>query len=234
MIDNLNGQDLFRQALIEARLRKSRQIIDAYTEEVRFSKEHLRKMQIILRYSQHKSWLGHPKLGRKRMLAVLIAAIMMLVGSIAVYANRDAIIRFMEQICEKYNRVSYQSDDANADVPQWIEEEYTLTYVPEGYELSEYESNPSNVWIRWQNSNGRSIYFTQLLIDQYLVQYDNEYSSAQQIYINGIIVYYTIHSNAPSFFMWTDGKYGYELSCSTNIPLDEVIQMIEGVAKKEQ
>lgn len=234
MTDNRNSQELFRQALIEARLRKSQKIIDAYPEEVNFSEKHLRKMQEILRYSQHKSWLKHPKLGRKRMLAVLIAAIMMLVGSIAVYANRDAIIRFMEQIFDRHTEVSYQADTANADVPQWIEDEYTLTYVPEGYKVSEYESDPINVWIQWNNLNGDYIRFTQLLIEQYCVQYDNEHSSSQEIKISNATVYFMVHSSARSAYLWTDGQYGYELSCPTNLPLEEVIQMIEGVAKKDQ
>ena len=229
MGENENGLGLFRNALIEASWRKAKQIFEEDPAEVQFSAEHLRKMKQILRYSEHKTWIGHPKLGRKRIVAALIAAIMLLVGSITVYANRDAIIRFMEQAFGKYTRVSYQCDDPDAEIPEWIEEEYTLGYVPEGYELSRYEFNDSVVWFKWKNPADDRILFTQSLIDNAYTQYDNENSESEQIRVSNMMVYYTNHSSATSAYLWTDGLYAYELKCPAELPRAEVIRMIESV-----
>lgn len=229
-----NGRELFRQALIDARLRKSKQILDANPEEVQFSASHLRKMQQILSYSRHQSWIRHPKLGRKRMVAVLIAAALLLIGSMTVYANRDAIVRFMEQVFGKYTRVSYQCVDPDAKIPEWIEDEYTLSYVPEGYELSEYESDTSGVWMQWKNSNDDYIYFTQSSIDRYYAQYDNENSYDEQIQVNNSTVYCTYHTAPLFIYLWTDGSYCLELKCHSYISADEVARMIESVSIQSQ
>lgn len=232
MTENKNGREILRQALIEARLRKVQEILDENPGEVEVPPEHFRKMEQILQYAEHKSWLRHPKLGRKRMLALLIAATMMLLGGIGVYAHKDAIVDFITEIFSRHTEASYHSIEPAADIPKWIEDEYTLSYVPEGYERSKYQSDLNSIWVQWHNSNGECIYFTQSLIDRYYLQYDNENSAAQQIQVSNYTIYYTQHDSSFDLYLWTDGSYGYELECPADMPQEEVIRMIESLTLK--
>lgn len=233
MTDSHEELELFRKALLEARLRKSQQMIDADTGEVTFTKKHLRKMQYIINSDRTPLRCTFHSRKKKRILAVLIAAAILLIGSIAVYANRDAIIRFTQKIFGNHTKVSYSIQDNDSYVPSRIEQEYTLTYVPEGYELMNSMSNLIFVWAEWKNETGDYLRFGQSVINGGIHGLDNESSISEQIQIGEFEVCSSHHISSVSTYIWTDGMYVYKIECHTDISLEELARIMSGISVRE-
>lgn len=233
MTDIHEERELFRQALLEARLRKSQQIMDADTDEVQFSKKHLRKMQQIISADRSSLQFAFYSRKKKRILALLIAAAVLIIGSITVYANKDAIVQFVQKIFCDHIEVSYANQGNVEGIPEWIEQEYAPSYLPKGYELVETSSGVSYTYSKYQNAKGDYIQFDQRVIDSSLFVFDNEKSDSDVIQLTTFTVYCTHRSSGPSFYVWTDGRYAYQFVCSSNISQDELTQMIMGISETE-
>ncbi len=233
MTDIHEERELFRQALLEARLRKSQQMIDADTDEVQFSKKHLRKMQQIISADRSSLQFAFYSRKKKRILALLIAAAVLIIGSITVYANKDAIVQFVQKIFGDHIEVSYANQGNVDGIPEWIEQEYTLTYLPDGYELVETISEASYILMEWEGARGEYIRFEQRTMDGSLFVQDNEHSDSDVIKLAAYSVYCTYSWPESNCYMWTDGRYVYQIICSKNITRDELTQMVTSVSEKK-
>lgn len=170
MTDIHEERELFRQALLEARLRKSQQIMDADTDEVQFSKKHLRKMQQIISADRSSLQFAFYSRKKKRILALLIAVAVLIIGSITVYANKDAIVQFVQKIFCDHIEVSYANQGNVEGIPEWIEQEYTLAYVPEGYVLEDSTCDLTFALSEWKNAKGEYLRFEQSIMDGSLMR----------------------------------------------------------------
>ena len=221
---------LFCQALLEARLRKSQQMIDTESDEIVLSARHLYRMDHILKSVDEPFRPISSTRQKKRILALLIAAAILLFGSITIYANRDTIARFVHKIFGDHTEVSYSNYDSNIDVPERIEQEYTLTYVPEGYELVQSMSDYILIWKEWINDKGEYLLFKQRPIKESLYIFDNDNSNTECIQIEDFEVYCTHFESSDSAYLWTDGEYVYEIECCADISLEELARMINDVS----
>lgn len=230
MIEISEERELFRQALLEARLRKSQQMIDAESDEIVFSARHLHRIDCILKSVDAPFRPTSSTRQKKRILALLIAAAILLFGSITVYANRDTIARFVQKIFGDHTEVSYSDHDNNITVPEGIEQEYTLTYVPDGYELAQSISDYTLVWKEWINAEGKYLQFKQRPINESLYIFDNDNSITECIQVGDFEIYCTHFQSNDSAYLWTDGQYVYEIECCSDISIDELTRMINSIS----
>ena len=230
MTESTNDKELFRRLLIQARLEKSQELIDRHPEKIEFPPKHLKKMAKIISSSDRVSITRGLSNTQRRIIAVLVAAVMFIFGGLAVYANREAIVEFVKTVFNGYSTVEYETD---SDVPETIETEYTMEYVPEGYEKTDEQITMFSVWIQWTGANGNLITFTQMPINQSDLTHDNDHSTSENIIIGEIDVYHVISTNGYNHYAWTDGKYMFELSTHQNLSNEDITQMIESVKLKE-
>lgn len=224
---------LFQKALIEATNEKTQMIMKNYTEDISFSKQHKKTMKRILAFSPKSLSVGHNKfLNKKRFIALLVAIIVLTIGGLTVYAKRDAVIHFFEQVYEKFIQVLYQGDQDNEkNIPDTIEKEYVPSYVPKGYELQEYVYDLSSVQVKWQSSDEAFICFEQSTIGT-IYGFDNEHGNFEELTVGEYTVY-SVHYGARNKYLWNDGKYSYSIECSVELSLEEISQMILSVTEKK-
>lgn len=228
---------LFKQALLEATINKYEKELAVCDEDASFSKRHEKAMKRILKSTSIFSSVSHKKVSSKKcLIAALIAAIILLFGGLTVYAKRDAIIHFVEQIFEKFTKVSYHEEpNAETDIPDTIEKEYVPTYIPDGYELQEYVSDLTAIRVKWMNSSGEIIQFEQSIISS-VYNYDNEHSSFDVLDIGEFSVYTThdVYTDT-DVHLWSYDVYSYTIliNCTDDLQLEEIIQMILSMKAKE-
>lgn len=135
---------LFKRALAEGISRKYNKELSKCDTDDTVSERYRKAMKRIIKNAGKQSTAGRGKgTVKKRVIAVLIAAALLLAGGLTVYAKRDAIVRFVKQIFDGYTEGSYIEEPGNeAAVPDVIEQEYMPTYIPKGYELADHIYNP--------------------------------------------------------------------------------------------
>lgn len=216
------NMELFQKALIEARLRKAQQIADEDKDEVVFSDEHRQKMRFILK-SADQSRNKRRRLDHKRLIASLIGAAMVSVAAIAVFVNRDHILSFAEQSFI----VLFQNDNEHSvDPPQKLDKVYSLSYVPEGFEIVSTAADLTSASTKWQNpANEEFIIFEQALKDNPDFIYDAEEGRHEKLPL-GEFEIHCIYFETTSVFVWSFEDYAYKIECSNGLPFDEISQMI--------
>lgn len=223
---------LFRQAFIEAMKENTRLILAEYPEKPVYSKKHKRAMKQILA-GQGKQVIRTSSRSsvRTRLIAALVAAVLLLLGGFTIYAKREAVIEIMEQIYEKFTRIFYHEEQEDGtNFPDIIEEERIPTYVPNGFVLQDYQLSLSGVYVVWQKEE-ESITFSQGTMET-VYDLDNEYSDFTTIAIGNSTVY-AKQNEYLNTYIWNDGVYSYSLKCPVTLEFEDVSHMIQSVSKIE-
>ena len=106
---NKTDKMLFRQALIEAFVRKYERELNECQETAVCSEAHTRRMnEIISQSAQRERRKDH----RKWIVALLVAAALLLTAC-SVYAYQDEIRSFIEKVYEDYIKVTYDDESEN-------------------------------------------------------------------------------------------------------------------------
>lgn len=164
---------------------------------------------------------------RKRLVLALIAVALCLVGCTA-YVNRMEVANFIQEVFSDHAKVSPKDDSSNNNAPSTIETEYTLTFLPEGYEYCEEESivNFMNINRVWKNAD-KYIFFYQNTL-QSANYFDIERNECEVIVLENISLYYRME-NGYKVFMWTDGSYVYKIEFMESFSDEIVKNLILGV-----
>lgn len=221
---------LFRQAFVEAMHENTQMILAGYPEKTVFSQRHKRAMKRILSGQRKTPIKTSGRISpRKRLIAAFVAAVLLLLGGLTVYAKREAVIEFIERIYEKFTRVSYHEEpEDEADFPETIEEERIPASVPEGFVLQDYQSSLFKVNVVWQKEEEYIIFRQSTMGTVY--NFDNEYSDSTTILIGNNTVY-IVQNEYSNFYIWNDGRYSYSLDCPATLTLEDISQMIQSVTK---
>lgn len=208
-----------KQALLEVQIQELEEILALYPDDIPVSRKHKRAMRRILR--------DRRRAARNRIIAIVVAAALTLLVGCSVYANRRRIADFIEELFDTHSKV-LTFDDSNGK--EQIEEEYTLTFVPEGYVLESNTANPLfciEYWVK----DSQKIIFEQQLLSTYNF-YDTEHSEDYQLITMGTIEFYFRVSVGNYQYLWTDGNYFYILQFDENFSQEVVKQIIDGIKIK--
>ena len=151
---------------------------------------------------------------KQRILIATIIIILMtlLVGCV------NAIVKF---VSERFNGTVYEDNTQLfvtdlENCPQTIEYQYTLTNVPEGFELIETVSTPSYVYMDYKNlQTGQKIVFWQWVKTHFSPHYNTEKNKFEEISINdtmGLYIDFSSDNRNNSVFIWDNGDYIIEIS----------------------
>lgn len=98
------ARELFKKALSEAMAQKYDEELAGCQENSICSPRHYDKMQKIIgndTYNLKKKW------SKKSLIAIIIAAALLLSGCAAAYIYRDEIRNFVEEVYEKFIKLTY-------------------------------------------------------------------------------------------------------------------------------
>lgn len=220
-----NSKELFIKAFTEAEEIDNSKLKSEDETVWNFSDKFESSMNVLIRKNKHIRLSTRRKI-KKGLLAAIIAIIIMFTGLMSVSATRAPFIEFVKKIFPQYNQIAL-SEESTPSVST-IETEYTLTDLPERYDIDTYQKNDYNVFTIWKNTNGEEIVFQQSIIDAD-ISIDNEHNY-KKVLINGYEAYLNEY-DFNSSLIWNDGNYWFVL----NVPNDlnkELVDMAEKISEK--
>ena len=215
-----NSKELFIKAFMEAEQISNAQFFDKNLD-ITFSDSFEKKMNKLLEKDK-RIRLSTRKNIRKGLLAAIVAIIVTFTGLISVSATRTPFIEFVKKIFPQLNGITL-SEESTPPVDK-METEYTLTDLPEGFEVKEYQKDELGVLTVWKNQNDIEIVLMQNLLDSNF-SFDTEHTY-EELYINKYKAYYYA-----SQLTWTDGVYWFTLGI-TNGEKNELIKLSKNISEK--
>ena len=160
---------------------------------------------------------------RKLLIAAAAAAILTTLLTVTAYGKE--IFDFITQYFEDHIRITTENDIDS------IEEAYAPTWVGEGYSLAYSDNSGSSNVLMWRNE-ANTIIFRQNLNGS-INDYDNEGVEVSTIFVDGTAVFCTSKHNTYTF-VWTDGKYTFNLTFNHQVSDTEAERIIRSVAPIDQ
>lgn len=216
-----NSKELFIKAFMEAERIDNSSLKSEDEIEWDFSEKFEKSMNQLIKKNNHIKLSTRRKI-RKGLLAAILAIIVAFTGLMSVSATRTPFVEFIKKVFPQFNEVTL-SDEATPPVER-IETEYTLTNLPEGYEIDTYQKDDLGIFSVWKNKNGDEIVLIQDLLDSNF-SIDTEHTY-EELYINDYQAYYYA-----SQLTWTDGVYWFTLGI-TNGDKIELIELSKNISEK--
>lgn len=217
-------KQLFKSAILEALSQKYEQELAECREDAKCSKEHYLRISEITGIPLARV-MGKRRSLRRTFVAVLIAAALLLAGCTA-YVYRNAIKDFFEEVYDTHIKVSYSGEQTDNEL--YIKEFYSLSYVPEGYQLVREVKNEVCVRYIWESKSADTLVFQQSLINESDFFLDSDTEDMQCIEYNGVFVYLRSVDNL-WIYLWNDGKYGMYIDSDQKLSDDELEKIIDGI-----
>ncbi|MCD7871840.1 MAG: DUF4367 domain-containing protein [Clostridiales bacterium] len=220
-----NSKELFVKAFMEAESLDNFQLKKEEEIDWNFSKKFENSMNKLIKKNNRIRISTRLKI-RKGLIAAIIAIIVLFTGLINVSATRTPFIEFIKKVFPKFNQITL-SDESTPPIEK-IETEYTLTDLPDGYEIDIYQKDKLVVMTKWKNKSGDEIVLFQETLDPNL-SIDTEHNY-QELKINRYEAY-LMTTERNSVLSWTDGYYWFTLNAPNNLN-DDLINMAENISEK--
>ena len=222
-------RELFCKALWQAFEEKRNEELALCEPSFEPSARHLHKVSRILGVDVQKEE-GRRYYHKKRVLSLILAAVLLLVSAVTVYAYRGAILGFIEKIFDDHVEVGF--DGVPADAPTVIEKVYELGYIPQGYHetgrlVTEFEAN-----YYYEHAEGKTFGFNQYLLKQFFIYIDNERGDVQ-IKKYGERDVYCYISERECLFLWRDAEYAFQIFTSVPLSEEEILKTMDGIRTKQ-
>lgn len=220
-----NAKELFVKAFMEAEVLDNAEIPNEDEIEWAFSDKFLRKMDKLIKKNNRVS-LSTRRTVTKGLIAAIITVIVVLTGLMSVAGIREPIIEFVKKVFPQFNEITL-NEQATPTV-HTIETEYTLTNLPEGYELDTYQKDDYSVFAVWKNDAGEEIVFIQNVLDSnFTIDNENDY---REIEINGQKAY-LMEDEYGSTVIWTDGYYWLIIKVPAYMK-DDIMTLQKNISEK--
>lgn len=213
---------LFGMAVVAGLSNRYEKELAENTESPRCSEAHMSAMLEIIEIGK----AIERRIGKKRLIAVLVAAALLLLVGCTAYVYRNKIGSFVENIYEEYVNVELPEDGDSLLAE--IEHVYTLTYVPEGYDLV--ENIVDNVGVRYMyvNGSGEKIIFDQSIKNSTSIGIDNDDGKAEVIKYKNLEIYLRT-TDDKKHYVWYDENYAIKLVCFESLSQVEILKIIDGM-----
>lgn len=220
-----NTKELFVKAFMEAEAADNSSLKDEDEIKWDFSEEFEKSMNKLIKKNNRIKLSTRRKI-KIGLLAAIIAIIVAFTGLMSVSATRTPFVEFVKKVLPQFNEITL-SEESTPPVTS-IETEYTITDLPEGFEIAEYQKDELGVLTIWNNENGDEIVLSQSLLDSN-TSIDNEHNY-KEININGYEAYFNSYEFEASL-MWTDGTYWFDLIVPINME-NEILDMAKNISEK--
>lgn len=220
-----NAKKLFIKAFTEAERLDNASLLSEDEIQWDFSEKFEKSMDKLIK-KNNRIQLSTRRTVTKSLLAAIIAIVVAFVGLMSVSATREPIIEFVKKVFPQFNEITL-SEKSPLSVDT-IEMEYTLTYLPEGFNLDTYQKDDYSVFSVWKNDAGDEIAFSQNILDtSYNIDNEHDY---QELTINDYEAYLNEYESN-LLLVWTNGVYWFKLTVPTNYQ-NEMIAISESISEK--
>ncbi len=225
----MDNYSILSRAIGEAFEPKLDEFIDSVNFDVNaeFSEKFERKMDKLIR-RRNKPYFNLICTGGRLAACIVAAIIILSASSLSVEAVREAVNDFFLSIFGDHTAVSV-NNATEKDYPATIKEEYAISNLPDGFELSDYNRDSGTIFAAYFNGD-KYIFFEQFVHDSYSGYFDNEHSELEY-YTDESGQEYLIQSTNHDFcIMWDNGRY--ILQIKSNMNKDDVLELCKSTKLK--
>ena len=221
---NVTNKELFKRALSDAMNQKfEKEIYASRSESAICSTNHTEAIGNIIGISNKP--IAKMRFSKRTIIAILVAVALLLTGC-TVYMYRNEIWTWMEEIYEEHIRVTYDND--NQHTKENIDKTYSLTYIPDGYKMTNQALTPVYVLYEYTDDIGNTITFQQSPLDGTDFYLDAEQGQTAVVSIQAFDVYYREY-NSSFHYLWTDNFFALSIVSSIELPTAELSNILEGM-----
>lgn len=246
MQDNSMDEEFFSDALLkQAAALAGKAFFDDIVipeEEHVFSKRFERKMKRLIKYARKKEAnpsLSYSSFTRRRVaLCITLAIILSLFFAVTVSAANGSLFNMIEKVFPKYSIVTYQpGEDLTGGALSSIADkpfvEYELTYVPDGYTLTEESVVPElkEKTLYFDNISGNCISFNQFPIEKTDFMLNTEGTTLESFSLDETEFHYCSNLGMQMLF-WDNGEYVFLIS--SELDKETVIKLAQSTKIKEK
>lgn len=163
----------------------------------------------------------------KRIVAAIVAVMLVVGGGIGVYAFREPIVKFITEIKDKFVEIFFGEADISK-APTEIKTVYTLGYVPDGYVLESRENKIIQSETVWSKGEDKIILMQRLLSNNLTL--DNEESDFRILYADDFQIV-VIYKNGDKTLYWNNGIYSFNLKLTDSISDEESLKIIKSITQ---
>ncbi|NLK86384.1 MAG: DUF4367 domain-containing protein [Clostridiaceae bacterium] len=203
------SEEMLRDAVIKADLLE----INALPENIiehKFSRRFERKMKHLISRNRitEPIVIGRPVYLRRRLIAVLIAIILLLASVMSVSAIREKVFELIIEVYEKYTQLFFEkSQSTNTSSENFSI--YVPTYIPDGFSLV-YEDMDGTVLLEYEKGN-EYISYRQVCPDEVSMHINTEGIELEDFIFNDLPAKYYSNEGVQNL-IWYDNSYMYRVS----------------------
>lgn len=218
-----------RQALAYVREIRVQSIEKSITDEHKFSAIFIRKMDKLIKRERMAIYpLINTQL--KRVVAIIVIAVIVSLSAIfSVPALRSRVYEMIQDIYEKYSMISFRyASDVDAKQQPFVE--YSLGYIPEGFERVDGASHPEDhLKYAVYYYEGAYIRFRQQSVADSNFMVNTENVDLKSMYIGDREIYY-IDTGSSKVLFWYEDTYVFTIA--GQIEDDQVFDIIKNVTNE--
>lgn len=185
------------------------------------SAKHYRKMSRIV--GKHVSSTHRRRLSKST--ALLIAAVLTLCSAVTVYACRENVRCFIEEVYDSFVKLTHKGAE---NLAAEITDAYFPSVMAEGYEMRSTQISPSVVKYEFADSDGKTIIFKQVTLNGTSLYYDAVNDGFEAITVNDNEIYYR-YCDPTHKYVWSDSKYVFTLTSDIELSSDTLSAILGGL-----
>lgn len=145
---------------------------------------------------------------KRKVLAAVVAAAVIMTSALSVTAIRESILGFFISRDSQVDVIEYGKNSAKS--PDTLEKLYALSYVPEGYKLED-KSKTAEAYEQYFTKGESYIDFQQFTKKSYSSASDSEFSAVKKIEKNGVSYIIRTYEDM-TMLVWEKDGYVFELT----------------------
>lgn len=221
------SQNEFILALGKSLQKDYRELIQSDIPQYEVSDKFKKKMEKLIKY-QRKPYFRLTCTAGRRAACIIVAVIVLSVSSLSVDAVYNTIYNFIVKTFSDHDEISYNNDSDS--YPETIEDEYVISNIPEGFELTDHDLTEKSVYSSYLNED-KCIVLEQCTKDFFSYNYDNEYSMTENYTDeNGQEYIIRITDSTDITVLWDNGEYIFQIY--SNLDKDSVLDLCKNVSVK--
>lgn len=214
----------FKQALREAASAEFQDIPRDDTQIAHdFSPQFQRKMDKLIRNERSGAW-HLVNTAAKRAAVILIAFLTLSTVALSVDSIRKPVVRFVEKVLGISTDYSFEGD-----VTKSITQEYTLGFVPEGFELVQSDETDGSIVKIWEGAEDNLLEYCQVITENSIFSIDSEQGIVRTVTVNDRVI--KLYQDGEIFIaVWIENGFAFKIESTGGISYEEIISMVKSIS----
>ena len=224
-VKSKNLKKHIKTALLELELHEIEVLEALPTCKIELSENCKTKIEEIIK--RHKKQISFIALRRKIIVIIATVAVLVCTCLMSISATRKTILRYFTEITDSFTRLITQRHS----YPEVIEKEYSINWLPEGYE--ETYRLPSKTVVDITFTNGtHTINYSQTPDISFSFVLNTEHGEIESKYIGDKHIQH-VYALGQHTLVWNNDYTFFALNCDDSVPWEDIEKIILNIVPSE-